>query len=78
MKELLTKIYVKLIGRRREYYSTAIEYKGSAYVITARNITLKKILYNHFTRTLQRPVRRVYDQKSNKNYTRRQVVTTYI
>lgn len=42
MKELLTKIYVKLIGRRREYYSTAIEYKGSAYVITVEKYHAKE------------------------------------
>ena len=35
MKELLTKIYVKLIGRR-------IEYKGSAYVITVEKYHTKE------------------------------------
>ena len=48
MKELLTKIYVKLIGRRREYYSTAIEYKGSAYVITVEKYHTKEDFIQSF------------------------------
>ncbi len=48
MKELLTKIYVKLIGRRREYYSTAIEYKGSAYVITVEKYHAKEDFIQSF------------------------------
>lgn len=48
MKELLIKIYVKLIGRRREYYSTAIEYKGSAYVITVEKYHTKEDFIQSF------------------------------
>lgn len=52
MKELLTKIYVKLIGRRREYYSTAIEYKGSAYVITVEKYIPNKDFVESLTNFL--------------------------
>lgn len=52
VKSLLTKLYIRLLRKDKEYYSTAIKYKGSVYVITVEKYIPNKDFVESLTNFL--------------------------
>ena len=52
VKSLLTKLYIRLLRRDKEYYSTAIKYKESVYVITVEKYIPNKDFVESLTNFL--------------------------